>query len=512
LLLDERKDVHWAMDPQTGDAARSKILNSSREIEMCARCHARRSPISRDYVHGESLLNHYLPRLLDDGMYHADGQIDDEVYVYGSFLQSRMYQAGVTCSDCHEPHSTKLRIPGNGVCLQCHLGSKYDQPGHHFHKAGTDGARCAECHMPPKSYMVVDPRHDHSMRIPRPDLSVALGTPNACSHCHQDKSAAWADRQVKAWYGKQTAGFQGYAAALHGARHGEPGSGDALAALVRETRTPAIARATALTAIGPYLSQSTLDVLPTGLSDSDPLVRQAAVGLLDRLPVQMRAANALPLLDDPVRAVRIEAARVLAPLPADRLTGDQQARLKQVTDEYVEAQLVSAERPEAQTNLGDLYAAMGQSDKAVTAYRTASELNPGYTPAYVNLADHYRAQGDENRVETVLREAVGRIPGDASIHHALGLALVRQKRLPEAVEELRLAANLAPNDVRYTYVYAVALNSSGKEEQAIQILRGVHERHPGNREILSALVAFHRDAGNSAAARSYADKLQKLSP
>ena len=231
IALDERKDVNWKIDPKTGNASRSRARDSSREIEMCARCHARRSPISRSYVHGERLMDHYLPRLLDAGMYHADGQIDDEVYVYGSFLQSRMYQAGVTCSDCHEPHSLQLRVPGDGVCLQCHAAGKYASAKHHFHRQESTGARCAECHMPPKTYMVVDPRHDHSMRIPRPELSVKLGTPNACTRCHVEQSAEWAARQVRGWYGRDPQGYQRYAETLAAARGSEPGAGRQLAAL-----------------------------------------------------------------------------------------------------------------------------------------------------------------------------------------------------------------------------------------------------------------------------------------
>ncbi|MGD8956250.1 MAG: multiheme c-type cytochrome, partial [Chromatiaceae bacterium] len=171
LLLDERKGVSWPMDPQSGNARRSVPRTSEKEIEMCARCHARRSPITSQYVHGDRFMDHYLPRRLDEGMYFADGQMDDEVYVYGSFVQSRMYHAGVTCSDCHEPHSADLKVRGNAVCLQCHQAEKYDAPSHHFHKDEESGGSCAECHMPPRNYMVIDARHDHSMRIPRPDLS-----------------------------------------------------------------------------------------------------------------------------------------------------------------------------------------------------------------------------------------------------------------------------------------------------------------------------------------------------
>ena len=511
IQLDERSDVTWEINPETGNATRSKPRGSDREIEMCARCHSRRSPISDGYVHAAPLLDHYLPSLLDAGMYYADGQIEDEVYVYGSFIQSRMYQAGVTCSDCHEPHSLALRVPGNGVCLQCHAAEKYDRPGHHFHKQESAGASCAECHMPPRTYMVVDPRHDHSMRIPRPDLSVELGVPNACNNCHEDKDAGWAAGQVATWYGDVPAGFQTYARALHKARHAEPGAGDSLAALIRDTETPDIARATAVAGIGPYLGAATIDVLPLALSDADPAVRAAAAGMLDQTPLNIRVRLAFPMLDDPVRAVRIEAARVLAEVPAGELSKVQQASLEGGLQEYIAAQQASAERPEAQTNLGSLYAALGKEEPAVSAYHTAIELDATYVPAHVNLADFYRTLGREAEAEKTLRQAAGIIPDSAAVHHALGLTLVRQQRNAGALEELRLATTLNPQNARYIYVYAVALNSAGRQEQAIMVLQGAHNRFRNNTDILAALVAFHRDSGNQDAARTYADKLRSLS-
>ena len=512
LVLDERTDVHWKINPDTGTASRSKVRKTDKEIEMCARCHSRRAPLSGDYVHGEPLLDHYLPRLLDEGMYFADGQIQDEVYVYGSFLQSRMYHAGVTCSDCHEPHSLALRSPGNGVCLQCHTADKYDKPEHHFHKPGSAGASCAECHMPPRTYMVVDPRHDHSMRIPRPDLSVELGTPNACNNCHEDQGAGWAAGQVRSWYGHIPTGFQSYAQTLHAARTAEPGAGDALAALVRDTEVPDIARATALARIGQYLDQSTVDVLVSGLSDDDARVRQAAMGLLERVPLNMRVQLAFPGLEDPVLAVRMEAARVLSAVPAGELTAEQRTLLENGIEDYVAAQLASAERPEAQTNLGNLYAAQGELEQAETAYETAIDLNPVFTPGYINLADLYRVSGNETAAEKLLRRAIRVIPENADVHYALGLSLIRQQRGDEAIGELRLASTLNPDNAHYIYVYAVALNSTGKPEQAIMVLQGAHQAHPNNVEILNALVAFHRDLGNQAAANGFAGKLRAISP
>jgi len=511
VQLNERRDVHWKMDVAGSIARRSQPRTSNREIETCARCHSRRSPISPEYRHGEPLLDHYLPALLSDGLYHADGQIDDEVYVYGSFVQSKMHAAGVTCSDCHEPHSLELLAPGNAVCLQCHKGDVYNTEAHHFHQPESNGASCAECHMPTNTYMVVDPRHDHSMRIPRPDLSVSLGTPNACTNCHREQSAEWASKQVDEWYGDINPGHQKYAEILQAARRGT-GSGEALADLIRNPETPAIARATALSEIAPYLSNQTVDALVLGLADSDPVVRSAALRALENAPVQMRVQLGFPLLQDPVLIVRMEAAVILASVPVGDLPAAQRQQLVAAGKEYIEAQLANAERPEAQTNLGNFYAAQGERLPAIDAYQTAIELAPYYLPAYVNLADFYRRLGQEDDALELLQRAVAENPDEASTHHALGLTLVRLQRYDAALAELALAAELNPANSSFTYVYAVALNSLGKAPQAIQTLQNALKLHPGNREILSALISFLRDSGDVAGAGRYAEQLRSLGP
>jgi predicted CXXCH cytochrome family protein len=512
IALDERQDVHWQPDTKTGTSQRSKPREGRAEIEMCARCHARRSVISAGYVHGEPLLDHYLPRLLDAGMYYPDGQIEDEVYVYGSFLQSRMHEAGVTCSDCHEPHSLQLRQPGSGVCLQCHAANKFATAAHHFHKPDAAGASCVECHMPPRDYMVLDPRHDHSFRIPRPDLSVTLGTPNACNVCHTDKSAQWAATQMQDWYGHVPQGLQNWAGTFATTRGGDPRAGESLLQLIRDTGTPAIVRATALSQVGTYLNAQSLDVLTQGLWDDDPGVRAATTGMLEQLPAGLRVQLAFPFLQDDVRAVRIEAARVLASVPAGDLDARQQALLEQGIQEFIASQLANAERPEAQTNLGNLYAQRGQLQQAEQAYRTAIELNPAYTPAWVNLADYYRGRQDEAAAEKTLREAIAGMPGVADLHYALGLSLIRQQQSEAAVAELQQAATLNSGSARYIYVYAVALNSTGKPDEALLVLQGAHNRFPNDTDILGALIAFNRDQGNTGAASRYTKKLQALLP
>jgi len=508
--MDERRNISWVIDDKSGAAKRSQQRRTNKEIEVCAQCHSRRSAITDSYQPGKSFANHYMPRLLDEGMYFSDGQIQDEVYVYGSFLQSKMYHKGVTCSDCHEPHSLELRQEGNGVCLQCHAAEKFDNKKHHFHQADDKGGQCAECHMPQRDYMVIDGRHDHSIRIPRPDLSVALGTPNACNQCHEDKPVSWAADAVKDWYGKSEKGYQQYAIALDASRKGKVNAGELLTRLIRDNETPDMARASALSGITSYLDQSNIDVLQAGLKDEDATVRLASVSVLEGLPQAMLAQLAFPLLDDPVRSVRIEAARVLAPVPVGQLQGELLKTYNRAAKEYIYSQQVNAERPEAQFNLGNYYAAKGEYDKAIAAYKKSIQLEDVFVPAYINLTDLYRSQGDDAAAETILMRAIEIAPKNADVHYALGLLNIRQKKNAEAVKLLQRAVVFDSSNAHYVYVYAIALNSTGQKDVAIEVLRRANEKFPQDTNILEALISFYRDAGNEFAAQTLMIKLQKL--
>ncbi|MFO1432289.1 MAG: tetratricopeptide repeat protein [Candidatus Competibacteraceae bacterium] len=511
----ERDGVQWRMDANTGNARRTPPRQTDIEIETCARCHSRRGWFWADYLPGRPILDTHLVQLLTPGLYHADGQMQDEVYNYGSFLQSKMAHAGVTCSDCHDPHSLKLRVPGNQMCAQCHNPGKYDTTAHHFHKADSTGAGCAACHMPTTTYMGVDPRHDHSFRIPRPDLSVQLGTPNACNNCHTDHPAGWALDRIEHWYRKPLKGYQQFAEALHAGRTGAPGAEQALTQLAGDTGQPAIARATALAALNRYLSPASLGVVRQGLQDDDPLLRLGAVQALDGIDPQMRLPLLFPLLQDPIRALRIEAARRLAPLPSAilaQLPPAHRAVLDKATAEYITAQQTNADRPESHLNLGSLYTERGEFTQAETAYRTALRLQPTFVQAYVNLADLYRLQGKDDDGEKALRQAAAIAPQDADVQQALGLLLVRRHRLPEAVEALAQATRLNPDNMHYRYVYAVALHSTGKPDEAIEVLEEAHARRPNDRELLYALTTFQRDRGDLEAARRYAQQLLTLTP
>jgi len=514
LVVDlvDRDGGVWTIDPETGSPRRTAQRQTHTKIELCARCHSRRGQIHDRYEYGKPLGNTHRLSLLDDHLYYPDGQIEDEVYVYGSFIQSRMYRAGVTCSDCHDSHSLRLKLEGNLVCTQCHLAGRYDTEAHHHHPQDSTGASCTACHMPQKTYMVNDDRADHSMRIPRPDLGAKLGTPDACSRCHADKPIQWSIDAVQQWYGEAFSQRPHYGEALYAGRTHAPGAAKQLLGLAADQAQPGIARASALDLLREYATPPNLFTVQRLLGNDDPLIRIAAVHYLETVDPQTALRLGYPLLEDPVRAVRLEAARVLAPLLRYDVPQELRTSLVSAVEAYRDSQLVNAERPEAHLNIGLIELAQGNPAAAEQAYQTALRLDPAFTPGYANLADLYRVQGNEEDAERVLREGLQTQPESADLHHALGLLLVRKKRLDDAVAELQRASELAPGRARFAYVYAIALQSAGQVSRALTALEAARNRHPGDPEILLALVSINQEQGNRAAAEKYVALFQQQFP
>ncbi len=510
VQFDERRGVTWGRNAATGQPARSKPRTTEREIEVCAQCHARRAQIAERYQPGQPFMDHYLPSLLVPGLYHVDGQQQDEVFIWGSWLQSRMHGAGVTCSDCHDPHTQKLRTSGNAICAQCHDASKYDASTHHRHQQGAAGAQCVDCHMPRTTYMVVDPRRDHSMRVPRPDESVSLGVPNACNACHADRDAKWAAGAVRDWLGRDAVGYQTFAPVFQAAEGGETSALDRLAGVAVDAAQPAIVRASALARLAGS-GQFTRDFAQRMSQDASPLVRLATVQLADVMPTEARAAVLGPLLGDATRAVRIEAARSLAG-GQDRLPQELLPRWEAASQEYIATLQYNADRPESRVALGGFRAATGQADAAHAEFATAIRLDPDFVPAYVNAADVLRAQGRDQASAEMLRQGLQRVPMSATLHHALGLARVRLQQPELAMGSFRRAVELDPATARYSYVYAVALHSTGQVDAAIRHLLEAGKRWPHDREMLMALTSFQLESGRRQEAQVTARRLVAAYP
>ena len=370
-----RKNLWHFPEGKSIAAVKGEVDAKPQLVESCGRCHARRGTLG-DYHYGRDLIDTHRISLLEDPLYHLDGQIRDEVYVYGSFLQNRMYQAGVVCSDCHEPHSQQLRAPGNAVCAQCHQVAVYDTPAHHHHQQGSSGAQCVECHMPETTYMVVDPRRDHSMRVPRPDLSIVVGTPNACNQCHAEQGPEWALDQLRQWGTRFTDTAEHPARVLQRSRDGDGRAVPALEALALDPQRPAIWRATAMTELGGFANREAYDTALQLLDSEDPLLRLSAVRALEFMPPQQLLAMLGKHLRDPSPAVRLEIAEALSSLALEQLSPGQAQALQSLYDEYLNVMNQHADMPETQVQLGTFFTARQRFDDAESAYLRALELNP----------------------------------------------------------------------------------------------------------------------------------------
>lgn len=498
----------WPAQANSPTAKREGGERPMSQVNTCAHCHARRVEL-----HNPPQSNHFLDshqsRFLADGLYYPDGQILDEVYVYDSFLQSKMHREGVVCSNCHEPHSGKLKLADNGVCLQCHQAASFDTPKHHNHPQASSGAMCADCHMPETTYMGVDDRRDHSIRIPRPDISIKHGTPNACNQCHQDQSSEWAADWTEQWYGTSLKQRSNHADTFSRGWQGDAGGLHALIRLANDPEQNSIYRASALQALAGYPSQDSYQTALQQLRSDDPRLRVAAIRGLDFVPAERRQFL-LPLLNDPVRAVRLEVAPLIAEMPKHNLPEAIRPLLNDLFGEYILAQKFNSDMPGAQLNLANFYSLLGDGNAAEQAYQQALLLAPKFVPGLLNFADYYRATGRDLEAQKLLQQAIVIAPEQAPSHHALGLLLVRQKQLPQALNHLQKAATLQPGTSRYAYVYGVALESAGQLAKAIAVIEQAVARHPADMQLKSALMHYYQRNGQLEKSNALKNELQNM--
>ena len=518
--------VAWARKGGRGAASGLvvgfKAADPRYEVDACATCHSRRSRMAAGEHPGRPLYDTLRPEPLRAGLYHADGQQLDEVYEYGSFRQSRMYARGVRCSDCHNPHSGKVKAEGNAVCTQCHrpegnprfptLAPKvYDAPSHHFHKMGSPGGQCVNCHMPARDYMIVDPRRDHTLRPPRPDLSVKIGTPNACTGCHRNRTAEWAAAALVKWYGPTRPKGADWALAVAAGRAGARDGAPALVAVAGDRELPAIVRASALNLLRGYGPQG-VAALAEALRDTDPAVRVAAVGGLEMTPPADRVAAAAALLQDPVRAVRIETARILAGVPADRFDASQRKAFDAAAAEFVEAQMSMADMPASHLNVAVFYASQGKRDLAEAEYLTALRMDPYFGPARANLVALYNSMSRNADALRALREGIKRTPNEGELYYSLGLLLAEEKRLADAADALGNAARLMPQRARVRYNLALALDRLSRDKEAEAALLQAFQIDPRDPDIVYATAAFYVQRKQWKRALPFAERLAEIVP
>ncbi|MDA3822045.1 MAG: multiheme c-type cytochrome [Bacteroidales bacterium] len=512
VRLKDTDNATWVFDPDSTTARRSVPRQTDELVQMCSRCHSRRSVITEEYYHGGSLLETHWPSLLDEGLYFADGQIQDEVYVYGSFLQSKMYMSGVVCKDCHEPHSGKIYVNGNGLCYRCHMASEYGGRSHHFHDPAKEGASCMECHMHERTYMVIDPRRDHSIRIPRPDLSEKLGTPNACNQCHTDKSNQWSADYLEKWYGKDLLNTEHYGEAFWAGRQSYPEALPKLIKLAENKENATMVRATAISILNNYSDPGIEQLISKTIRDIDPLIRYASISVAQYSNNQSAVNMIINSLNDSVKLVRIMAANALSRFNLEGVPASKKELYKKVLDEYYASLLINADHPGTHVNYGNLHLNQNELAEAEASYLEAIEIEPGLVTAYINLADLYRRQNRDAEGEKILLSALEKYPDMAPISYSLGLLQIRNGDQESAMVYLEKAARLAPEVAQYSYVYGIGLNSSKKVSEALSFLESALIHHPYDRNILYILTTINIEQQNMAKATKYAKKLVEYYP
>ena len=493
-----------------GSLSMTTDLSQVELVDACAPCHSRRTALTKYFDPKKKYLDQYAPALISPRLYHDDGQIDEEVYVYGSFRQSKMYHRGVKCIDCHDPHSTKLKIEGNDLCMSCHEPDKYNVFGHTMHEQSSEGAKCMNCHMPGKFYMVNDYRHDHSFRAPRPDLGVKYGTPDACTNCHTDQTQEWAAAAIEDNFGSERP-FH-FAEVLLASNSGEPNDIARLAQAAGDTSVPSFVRASMIEKLSFYMDEAAFNAVAMGLVDEDPLVRLASINAFSYLSQEGQINSITPHLQDENRALRIAAARNMAAVPPEELHPDYASALSSAIVELRNALEANSDLRDGLFAYGMYLEKIGMKGKALEVYFECIEKDDLFNNARLNASALLNGMGRNEEALVLLEMIVQQEPESAHAHFALGLLQAEMNDMEASVLSLGMAASLDTTQSRYWYNYGLALASFKNREGAMQAYHHVLLIDPGHVQTLKGLTVLHWELGEKERAYELALRMQKLAP
>jgi Tfp pilus assembly protein PilF len=436
-------------------------------MDNCFACHSLRSPLTDGFKANKAFLDQFSPQLPSTPNYYADGQIKEEVYVYGSFLQSKMYDKGVNCIDCHDKHTMKLKIEGNGLCLQCHGGEVFNVKSHHQHEEASTGAQCVNCHMPTNRYMGVDDRRDHSFKVPRPDISQAFDTPNACIKCHDNKSNQWVSDNLNKWHGEPRA-LTSNKQSLLALNSGQAINLEDHLSIIADNDIAVISRASAIQQLAYTTQTLTVAVLKPYLIHKEALIRLSAASAATLLPPADKISLLVPLLSDPLKAIRIAAALSLLD---SKVSAIDQAAFVSAFKELQQTNDINSWRGEGRMNQGINALQTGDVITAEKTFKATIDIDPYFESGYINLADLYRAQQKPFLVASVLSKGIKNNPKSAALHYSYGLHFVRQKKLDKGLIHFEKAMKLMPNNPQYAYTYVLGLDGAGQSKQALTRLK-----------------------------------------
>lgn len=454
-------------------------LSSIDQVNQCASCHMRRTVMGDSHTLG-NFWNEYVPQTINNNFYHADGQILEEDYVWGSFVQSKMYHEGVRCTDCHNPHTNSLKFEGNKLCLQCHESS-YNSLKHHKHEFDTESAQCINCHMTGKHYMGNDFRRDHSFRIPRPDLSVNTEIPNACNACHTNKTATWAAKTLVEWYGKPRSN---YADVLTKHTSGKLATNTELLKLVNTDTVPVIARATALEYALQYPSNNFIQIIDQQVHNPEMLIRIQALEALNNAPKELRIKHGLSAMKDSLQPIRNVAALITADVQQTEISTSEWANWQTVQKEYLNYLNQQADFRDGRMALAQYAARQQRWNSAIVHYKQALTFDKSYTPAYAGWATALAQSNKLAASYQLLKTASQRYPQDVRLHYLTGITAYELKQINDAITHLEQAVALSDYYPQYVQNLVLIYSQSGNGTKAQQVLETALFKNPSNPQLI----------------------------
>lgn len=510
ISLSGLKQANWIFKPGAVNAHKKDTKLKANWESMCGGCHARRVTIKEGFTSGDQFLDYYKPLLLDPAHYHPDGYVNDEVFVWGSFTQSKMHRKGVQCMDCHNAHSLKINtsIPEK-ICSRCHLPNVYDQASHHFHQV--QAPSCIDCHMPRTTFMQVDARADHSMRIPRPDLSLIHDGPNACNKCHKDQDPAWAQAAIQKWYPKGKWKKNHFAQTFVQAIAQDPASIKRIDLLLQKPKLAAIVKASSLSLLKTFIRthNSALKIVLREVDSAFALIRLAAADALGQAAPQLDVFRALmKLSNDPRRSVRVEAARSLSVYMPVLPPKERQA-VAALVESVFNAEKLHLDTFEANYNIGLIYQNLGDPGKSINYHQKSLDINPYGLSSMLNLANAFQQNNQDLKGESPLRQAYKLEPTNPLSALALSKWLIRNNRKREAFELLKTAAAIVPLHPEVGLLYGLALEEIGKQADAIGLWKGAIKYSPYYRNLYVAIIESFFAQGKPAEAKEWQKIMQE---
>jgi tetratricopeptide (TPR) repeat protein len=492
----------------TGFHQKTHGLNSQELINQCGYCHARRTSFGDNDHANDHYMQNWVPQLLHDRYYYTDGQILDEDYVTGSFIQSKMFRHGIKCTDCHDPHTNKTKLKGNQLCHQCHIPNDYEEK-HHFHKKTGgignptvngyydneqgDGTQCVDCHMSGANFMGVDFRRDHSFRVPRPDLSIRNGTPNACNQCHKDKSNEWSVETIEKWYGhklehENTVMFNAFADARKGDYEIVP---ILINEVLKQDSINEIYRATAVAYLGRFSTVDAMKAIETSLTNTNPLIRHTAVINYENPDKSAFIKKLSPLLSDSIKAVRIAVLQKISIYPTLKFDPRYDREYQKALDEYRSAMEHTSDFPSSMYNLANLSIKEGDDSTAINMLKESLRIDNMFYPSSVTLSILLSRNGNPAEAKKVLEDAVGKSPDLFEGYYYLGLISAEEKNNKKAVEYLTKALDIQPYNDRVAYNLGLLYQGLKDVENAEKYLLTAVSLNPENDAYMYAVAILY---------------------